>query len=97
MGVQVALESIDKEIVKANNDTAIWLIEGYKPGPLAQGAMATAENGAVSYPASPHMGLLHDELGTGLAAFFKGDKDAATTLADIEQAYLVAAKEAGLL
>ena len=43
------------------------------------------------------MGLMHTALGNGIADFLNGDKDAATTLADIEAAYLTAAKEAGLI
>ncbi len=94
---RVAMEGIDTEMVQANNDAAIWLIDGYQPGPLAAGASATAANGAVPYPASPALGLMHNALGTGLADFLTGAKDAATTLADIEAAYITAAEEAGLI
>ena len=66
---------------------------------LAQpaGMSDTAAGGAVPYPASSAMGLMHTALGNGLADFLTGAKDAATTLADIESAYLTAAKEAGLI
>ena len=94
---RVAMEGIDREMVEANNDSAIWLIDGYVPGPLAAGAQATAEAGAVPYPASPALGLLLDKLGSGLAAYFTGEKDATTTLADVEADYLVAAREAGMV
>ena len=43
------------------------------------------------------MGLMQTALGNGLASFLTGQKDAKTALADIEAAYRVSAKEAGLL
>ncbi len=94
---QVAMEGLDTEMVSANNDAAIWLIEGYTPGRLAEGAIATANAGAVPYPASKAMGLMQTALGNGVADFLTGAKDAATTLADIEADYITAATEAGLL
>lgn len=94
---QVAMEGLDTEMVSANNDAAIWLIEGYTPGRLAEGAIATANAGAVPYPASKAMGLMQTALGNGVADFLTGAKDAATTLTDIEAEYITAAKEAGLL
>lgn len=94
---QVAMEGLDKDMVMANNDASVWLIDGYVPGPSAAGAAATAANGAVPYPASSQMSLMHTALGNGIADYLTGAKDAATTLADIEAAYMTAAKEAGLV
>lgn len=94
---RVAMEGLDEEMVKANNDAAVWLIPGFDAGPLAAGAAATAGNGAVPYPASGPMGIMHTALGNGVSDFLTGAKDAATTLADIEAAYITAAKEAGLV
>ncbi len=94
---RVAMEGLDKEMVEANNDAAVWLIDGFKVGRLARGAADTVTNGAAPYPASSQMGLMQTALGNGLADFLTGSKDAATTLADIEAAYLTAAKEAGLV
>lgn len=94
---RVAMEGLDKEMVQANNDASVWLVDGFKPGPAAEGAIATANNGAVPYPASAPMGIMHTALGNGIADYLNGAKDAATTLADIEAAYLTAAKEAGLV
>ncbi len=94
---QVALEGIDGEMVAANNDTAVWLNTAYTPGDLAAGAAASAQNGAGAYPSSGPMGIMHTELGNGLADYLTGAKDAETTLADIEAAYITAAKEAGLI
>ena len=93
---RVAMEGIDTEMVKANNDAAVWLIEGFEPGPLAQGAAETAANGTVPYPSSTQMGLMHTAL-EGVADFLTGTKDANATLASVEEAYLTAAKEAGLV
>lgn len=94
---RVAMEGIDKDMVTANNDVAVWLIDGYVPGALAAGAAATAALGAVPYPASSQMSIMHTALGNGVADYLTGAKDAKTTLADIEAAYLTAAKEAGLV
>ena len=94
---QVAMEGLDRDMVQANNDIAVWLIDGFTPGRLAQGAMETAMNGAVPYAASSQMGLMHTALGNNLADFLTGAKDARTTLADIEDEYLTSAREAGLV
>lgn len=94
---KVAMEGIDEDMVKANNDDAVWLVKGYVPGPLAAGAAASAEGGAPAYPASKAHGMMHSALGNGISAFLTGDKDAKTTLADIEAEYIKAAKEGGLI
>ena len=93
----VAMEGLDREMVEANNDAAVWLIDGFVQTPVSKGASETAANGAIPYPASSAMGLMHTALGNGVADFLTGAKDAATTLADIEGAYLIAAQDAGLL
>ena len=94
---QLIMEGMDTEMVQANNDDAIWIIDGFVPGKSAEGAFATAANGAAPYPASTEFGIIFNALGNGLAAYITGEKDAATTLADIENEYLVGAKEAGLI
>jgi len=94
---RVVMEGIDTDVVKANNDVAVWLIPGYEPGELAAGAAATAMAGAKPYPASGAMGIMHTVLGNGIADYLTGSKDAETTLADIEAAYLTSAREAGLV
>lgn len=94
---RVAMEGIDTEMAKANPDTAIWLIDGFEPTPNALGAMETAKAGAVSYPASPQMGLLHDRLGKGIVPYFTGAKSADEVLEAVELEYLTSAKEGGLL
>jgi ABC-type glycerol-3-phosphate transport system substrate-binding protein len=96
---RVAMEGLDSEMVKANNDAAIWLISGYEPGPLAEGAIATAtaQPAPPAYPSTTQMGLLHSALGNEIPAYLTGERDAAATLAAIEEAYTTSAKEAGIL
>ena len=95
---RVAMEGLDTEMVQANNDAAVWLIDGYVAGSAAAGAIATANNGAAPYPSNEAgMGAMHSALGNGIAAFLNGEKDAATALADIEAAYTTAATESGLM
>lgn len=94
---KVAMEGMDSDMVTANNDAAVWLIDGYEIGRLSQGVVESSAGGAPAYPSSSQMGLMHTALGNGVADFLTGAKDAATTLADIEAAYVTAAKEAGLI
>ncbi|WP_084862402.1 ABC transporter substrate-binding protein [Salibaculum halophilum] len=94
---RVAMEGIDTETVQESPEAAVWLIDGYEPGDLAAGAAATAANGARPYPASSAMGIMHSVLGNGIAPYLNGNKDAETTLADIEAAYMTSAEEAGLV
>ena len=96
---RVAMEGLDEEMVRANNDDAIWLVRGYQPTPLAEGAIATAtaEPAPLSYPSTSQMGLMHTALGNELPAYFTGDVTAEEALAAAEAAYITAAQEAGLL
>lgn len=84
-------------MVAANNDAAVWLVKGFKPGPLAQGAIDTLRAGAPPYPASTEMGLMHTALGNNVADFLTGKGTAEQTLAKVEAAYLAAAREAGVV
>ncbi|MEM8555280.1 MAG: extracellular solute-binding protein [Pseudomonadota bacterium] len=96
---QLIMEGIDTEMVQANNDDAIWLIAGYQPNRLAEGAIATATANPAppSYPSTSQMGLMHTAIGNELPAFFTGERGAAETLEAVEAAYITAAKEAGVL
>ena len=89
--------SLNSDMVAANNDDAIWLLEGFKPGAAAEGVSATAQGGAVPYPMLPQIGLLHNALGSELSEFLKGNESAEKALADVEAAYVTAAKEKGFL
>ncbi|WP_299599253.1 extracellular solute-binding protein [uncultured Tateyamaria sp.] len=96
---RLAMEGLDTEMVQGANEAAIWLVNGYQPGPLAEGAIATATANPAppAYPSTTQMGLLHTALGNELPAFLTGDRDAAATLAAVEEAYTTSAKEAGVL
>jgi ABC-type glycerol-3-phosphate transport system substrate-binding protein len=96
---RVAMEGLDREMVEANNDAAIWLIDGYQPSDMATGAIATAtaSPAPASYPSTSQMGLMHTALGNELPAFFTGERTAEEALAAVAEAYTAAAREAGLL
>jgi len=85
------------EMVKANNNEAVWLIEGFVPGKAATGVSASASAGAIPYPMLPYAGLLHSALGSELAEFLQGNESAQQALADVEAAYTASAKEKGFL
>jgi maltose-binding protein MalE len=91
------VNGISTEMVKANNDLAVWLIDGYVPGPAAAGVSATADAGASPYPMLPFMGMLHTALGNELSEFLQGSESAEQALADVEAAYTASAKEQGFL
>ncbi|RED13145.1 ABC transporter substrate-binding protein [Pontivivens insulae] len=94
---RVAMEGLDTEMVTSNNDAAIWLIEGFEPGALAEGAIATAVAGPAPYPSTTQMGLMHSAIGNNVADFLTGAATAEATLQAIEADYTTAAEEAGLL
>ena len=96
---RVAVEGMDKEMVTSgeNNDAAVWLVDGYVPGPLAQGVALSAAGAPPAYPSTSYMGLMHTAAGDNVADFLTGAKSAEETLMAIEEAYTTAAKEAGIL
>lgn len=96
---RVVVEGLDQEMVEANNDAAIWLIEGYEPGRLALGAIATASATPPppAYPSTSQMGLMHTAVGNEIPAFFTGDATAEEALEAVNAAYTTAAREAGVL
>lgn len=91
------VSGLTADLMVENNDKAIWLIDGFKPGPAAAGVAATAGAGAKPYPMIPFVNLMHNALGSELVDFYKGDESAEDALADVEAAYRTAAKEAGFL
>ena len=76
---------------------AVWLLDGYTPSAQAAGVNASVAGGARPYPMEPYMGAMHTALGDNIADFLAGKEDAAQALADIEAAYVTAAKELGFL
>jgi len=91
------VEGLGDDVVKANNDEAVWLSPAYEPGPASAGVAATAQAGAKPYPMLPFMGLLHTAAGAELTEFLQGAESAEQALADVEAAYTTAAKEQGYL
>ncbi len=83
----------DGEVAKQ----AVWLISGYEPTDAAVGVFEAAQMGTISYPMVPYMGLMHTALGNELADFMQGKESAEQALADVEAAYVTAAKEKGFL
>ena len=76
---------------------AVWLIDGYKPTDAAIGVFEAAKMGTTPYPMLPNMGLMHTALGAELPDFMQGKETAEQALADVEAAYVAAAKEKGYL
>ena len=89
--------ALTPEMVAENNDDAVWLLDGFKPGAAAAGVSATARGGAKPYPMVPQMGLLHNALGAELSDFMQGNESAEQALADAEAAYITSATEGGFL
>jgi len=91
------VQGISDDMVKANNDKAVWLMDAYKPGKEAEGVAAVAAAGAEPYPMLPYMGLLHQAFFQELPDFLQGNETPEQTLKDVEAAYTTAAKEQGFL
>ena len=91
------VNGISADMVRENNDKAVWLIDGYQPGPAAAGIAMTASSGTKPYPMLPFMGILHSALGNELAGYLQGTESAEQALADAEAAYTAAAREQGFV
>jgi len=91
------MNGVSDDVIKANNDAAVWLSAAYTAGPASAGVAATAAAGANPYPMLPFMGLLHGALGAELSDFLQGNESAEQALSDVEAAYTAAAKEKGFL
>ena len=91
------VNGISDDVIKANNDAAVWLSGAYMPGAASAGVASTATGGTEPYPMLPYMGLLHTALGNELSDFLQGNESAEQALADVEAAYTTAAKEQGFL
>ena len=93
------MNGIDPSILKDEDirKQAVWLIDGYTPTDAARGVFAAAQANTIPYPMLPYMGLLHTALGAELSDFMQGKETAEQALADVEAAYVAAAKEKGFL
>ena len=94
---RVGVAALNENMVKANNGAAVWLIKGFTPARAAEGAIATAMAGAPPYPSTITMGIAMTAIGDNAADFLTGKKTAEQTLAAMEAAYLVKAREQGLV
>ena len=94
---RLAMEGISYDNLSAHPDVAIWLSSQPIESRIATGALASAEAGAPSYPASNAISLMHDAAGNNIADFLNGAEAAEKTLTDIEGEYLTAARENGLI
>lgn len=94
---RLIMEGLDSEMVEANNDAAVWLVQGYEPTDLAAGTVASAEGGAPAFPASTAMGIMHGAIGNNIASFLTGSASAEEALAAVEAEYATGAREAGLI
>ncbi|MEM1237262.1 MAG: extracellular solute-binding protein [Pseudomonadota bacterium] len=91
-------KGIDPSILNDETATqAVWLIDGYEPTEAAVGVFAAAQAGSIPYPMLPFMGLMHTALGNELSDFMQGNESAEQALADVEAAYIAAAREQGFL
>lgn len=95
---QALVKAIDPSILnEETSQQAVWLIDGYEPTSAAVGVFAAANSGTIPYPMLPFMGLMHTALGAELSDFMQGNESAEDALADVEAAYIAAAKEKGFL
>ena len=97
LAFQVMMEGLKEDVVRANNDAAIWTRSVYKPGRFAIGTAASARAGAPPYPMVPQQSLAHDAIGEHIGAFLAGQASAEKVLADATASYIAAAKAKGLL
>ena len=93
------MNGIDPSIIEDEDirKQAVWLIDGYTPTDAARGVFAAAQASTIPYPMLPYMGLMHTALGAELSDFMQGKESAEQALADVEAAYIAAAKEKGFL
>ena len=92
---RLIMHGIDPDSLAKGKDAAIWL--AFSDSAIGKGAIDSQKGGAPAYPAATEMGLMHTALGNNIADFLTGKESATQTLADIEEAYITAAKEAGVL
>jgi len=91
------MNGISSDVIKANQEKAVWLGKGYTPTSASAGVSATAAGGAAPYPMLPFMGTLHMAIGNEMSDFLQGSESAEQALTDIEAAYTASATEKGFL
>jgi len=86
-----------KKMANDASDQAVWLVDGFTPGPKSVGVLAAAKMGAKPYPMLAQMSLMHGAIGSEIVDFLQGKETAQQALADTEAAYRGKAKEKGFL
>ncbi len=94
---RVAVAGANAAMVAANNDAAVWLIEGFKPGSAAKGAIDTIENGAPAAPSTSWRGVMDAATVKNVPDFMLGKLTAEQTLQKIAADYTTSAQEVGLI
>ena len=94
---KLILAGMSPQMVAQHNDDSLWVIPGYKPGPIALGAIASLQDGAPAYPTSTAVSLIHTAVGNTVADYLTGRASAEATLTKADAAYVTAATDAGLL
>ena len=94
---RVAVAGANAEMVAANNDVAVWLIAGFKPGAAAKGSIETLDNGAPTAPSTSWRGVMDAATVKNVPDFMLGRRTAEQTLQKIAADYTTSAVEAGLL
>jgi ABC-type glycerol-3-phosphate transport system substrate-binding protein len=97
LAFQVMMEGLKEDVVKKNNDAALWLRSVYQPGPFAEGVVACAQGGAASYPMQAQITLAHNALGNHIDGFLRGTESAQEALSATEAEYTKLAKEKGYI
>jgi len=97
LAFQVMMEGLKEDVVKKNNDVALWLRSVYKPSPFAVGVVACAQGGAPSYPMLAQVDLAHTALGNHIDGFLRGTDMVRQALSEAEAEYTRLAKERGYI
>ena len=89
--------AVSKEMANDHSEEAVWLVDGFVPGPKSIGVIEAVKMNARPYPMIASMGLLHAALGEEIVEFLQGQESAEQALADVEAAYMAKAREAGFI
>jgi ABC-type glycerol-3-phosphate transport system substrate-binding protein len=95
--MQVIAGVMNPSTIAAHMNDVIWLLPGYQPQPLVDGAIKSFQSGAPNYPSSTRMSLIHTAIGNNIGNYFLGKATAEQALAAAEASYRTAARDAGLL
>lgn len=97
LAFQIMMEGLKEDVVKKNNDVALWLRSVYEPSPFAVGVVACAQAGAPSYPMQAQISIAHTALGNHIDGFLRGTDTVEQALSEAEAEYTKLAKERGYI